>query len=64
MIHLGQPSVCSHQDVEVYENALDESIIRGNCTMAALGILEESVQKLLPAWRSMGIRLYIDEPIP
>ena len=57
MIHLGQPSICSHQDVEVYEHALDESILCGNCTLGLLGSVEDAVKRLLPAWRSMGIPL-------
>lgn len=61
ILHLGQPSICSHQDVETYEEALDESIVRGNCSLAFLGSIEDFVERALPRWRRMGIQLLVDD---
>jgi hypothetical protein len=51
-ISLGNPSVCSHTDVHLYEQALDESIVRDHCSLSLFGNIESNlVDYYLPLWR-------------
>ena len=52
---LGQPSICSHNDVEVYEQELDGTILQGNLTLGAMNSMEGQLEGMLPHFREAGI---------
>lgn len=60
MIHLGQPSICSHQDVELFENALDGSVLQGQCTLGSHSNIEAAVESAIPRWRLAGVAMLAD----
>lgn len=52
---LGQPSICSHNDVEVYETALDERLISSALTLGAMNSMESQLETMLPRFYEAGL---------
>jgi MYND finger len=52
---LGQPSICSHNDVEIYEKALDGKLIEGSLTLGAMNSMEMQLEGMLPRFEQAGL---------
>jgi hypothetical protein len=52
---LGQPSICSHNDVEDYETALDGQLISGALTLGAMNSMESQLEAMLPRFYDAGL---------
>lgn len=52
---LGQPSICSHNDVEIYESALDGKLIEGSLTLGAMNSMETQLEGMLPRFKQAGL---------
>lgn len=52
---LGQPSICSHNDVEIYEAVLDGKIIEGNLTLGAMNSMETQLEGMMPRFHDAGL---------
>jgi hypothetical protein len=52
---LGQPSICSHNDVEIYELALDGKLIEGSLTLGAMNSMETQLEGMLPRFKQAGL---------
>jgi len=52
---LGQPSICSHNDVETYESVLDEKLISGALTLGAMNSMESQLEGMLPRFYDAGL---------
>lgn len=44
----GQPSICSHNDVGLYEAVLDKKVIKGFLTLGAMNSMESQLKDILP----------------
>lgn len=52
---LGQPSICSHNDVEIYESALNGKIVEGASTLGAMNSMEAQLEDMLPRFKQAGL---------
>jgi hypothetical protein len=54
-IYLGQPSICSCTDVAYYEEALNGTVVRDNCCMSSMNVLELQLkEQFVPHWQGRG----------
>ena len=52
---LGQPSICSHNDVEIYESALDGMLIENPLILGAMNSMEAQLEGMLPRFKEAGL---------
>jgi uncharacterized protein YdaU (DUF1376 family) len=53
--YLGQPSICSCNDVASYEAALNGTVVRDNCCMSSMNVLELQLkEQFVPHWQGRG----------
>ena len=58
---LGQPSICSHNDVEIYESMLDGMLIENPLTLGAMYSMEAQLEGMLPRFRKAGLLHDMDQ---
>lgn len=53
--YLGQPSICSCTDVSYYDAALNGKVVRDNCCMSSMNVLEMQLkEQFVPHWKERG----------
>ena len=58
---LGQPSICSHNDVGIYEKALDGILIKNPLTLGAMNSMETRLEGMLPRFKDAGLLSDLDK---
>jgi hypothetical protein len=57
---LGQPSICSHNDVGIYEKALDGKLIENPLTLGAMNSMETQIEGMLPRFKEARLLSDLD----